>query len=172
MGQGGGCLEMKFLLAFFIVVLLFTFPWSSFIDTQALDAVLPQNLAVGECPAKYEIQPGDTLGEIANRCSISLQQLLQANPAIRNPNRLAAGDTIIIPGGIQSQRVTATQSVPAGSPMIPVTGIRTYIVQPGDTLANIAAAHGLSVARLVEANPWILNPNLIVVGWQIVIPPL
>jgi lipoprotein-anchoring transpeptidase ErfK/SrfK len=161
---------MKFLLALFIVVLLFTFPWSSIVDTKALDAALPKSLTVGECPAEYEIQDGDTLGAIANRCSISTQQLLQANPAIRDPNRLIAGEMIAIPGGMQSSLNAASQSTPTTSPVIPVTGLRTYSIQPGDTMAGIAAANGISVAQLVEANPWITNPNLIVVGWQLVIP--
>jgi LysM repeat protein len=162
---------MKFLLAFLVVVLLFTFPWSLFFDTQAIDAVLPQSLTAGECPTNYVIQEGDTLGEIANRCAVSTQQLLQANPAIRDPNKLVTGGTIVIPGGIQNQQRAVTQSVPSSSPVIPVTGIRTYTVQPGDTLASIATANGVSIAQLVEANLWITNPNLILAGWQIVIPP-
>ena len=45
----------------------------------------------------------------------------------------------------------------------------SYTVQSGDTLSAIAAANGVTVADLVEANG-IKNPNLIQVGQQLVIP--
>ena len=36
-----------------------------------------------------------------------------------------------------------------------------YIVQPGDTLGAIAAAHGLPLDRLIQLNPQIADPNVI-----------
>jgi LysM repeat protein len=44
-----------------------------------------------------------------------------------------------------------------------------YVVQPGDTLARIAARFGVSVSAIISANG-ITNPNLILVGQRLVIP--
>jgi len=44
-----------------------------------------------------------------------------------------------------------------------------YIVQPGDTLAGIAAGNGTSVAALVAANG-IANPNLVYSGQRLALP--
>jgi len=41
---------------------------------------------------------------------------------------------------------------------------KTYTVQRGDTLSGIAAKHGMTLARIIELNPQITNPNLIYAG--------
>jgi LysM repeat protein len=46
---------------------------------------------------------------------------------------------------------------------------RTYVVQPGDTLTEIAARFGVTVEVIVEANG-IADPNLIIVGQVLMIP--
>lgn len=43
-------------------------------------------------------------------------------------------------------------------------------VQAGDTLSQIAAEHGTSLAAVEQANPNISNPNLIYAGNQVIIP--
>jgi LysM repeat protein len=48
-------------------------------------------------------------------------------------------------------------------------GDGTYTVNPGDTLAKIAAVHGASVATLMQAND-IQNPDLISTGQRLIIP--
>ncbi len=44
----------------------------------------------------YTLQPGDTLGKVANRFQVSLEQLIAANE-ITNPDLVSAGITLIIP---------------------------------------------------------------------------
>ncbi|MCI0394843.1 MAG: LysM peptidoglycan-binding domain-containing protein [Chloroflexi bacterium] len=44
-----------------------------------------------------------------------------------------------------------------------------YVVQPGDTLSEIAAMFGVTVQAIVDANA-IGNPNLIYVGQELIIP--
>lgn len=46
----------------------------------------------------------------------------------------------------------------------------TYTVQRGDTLWQIAARHGTSVQAILQANPQIINPDLIRVGQQLGLP--
>ena len=48
-------------------------------------------------PTIYTIKKGDTLLRIAKANGISLDQLLHANPAIKDPNRVQLGQQIIIP---------------------------------------------------------------------------
>ena len=47
----------------------------------------------------HTVQPGDTLGAIAARFGLSVDQLLAANPQIFNPNLISVGQEIRIPGG-------------------------------------------------------------------------
>ena len=46
-----------------------------------------------------------------------------------------------------------------------------YIIKKGDTLTKIAIAHGLTKEQLMAANPTIKDPNKIIIGQQIIIPP-
>jgi murein DD-endopeptidase MepM/ murein hydrolase activator NlpD len=45
----------------------------------------------------YVVKPGDTLSKIAARNGITLAQLLQFNPSIKNPNKISVGDKINLP---------------------------------------------------------------------------
>ena len=51
----------------------------------------------------YTVKPGDTLSKVAMRNGVTLAQLLQANPQVKDPNKIKVGDVINLPG------------VPAGS---------------------------------------------------------
>lgn len=48
-------------------------------------------------PIVYVIQSGDTLSKIASDHGVTLEQLMAANPAIKDPNKIAEGQQIIIP---------------------------------------------------------------------------
>jgi len=50
-----------------------------------------------ECPDPYVLNPGDTLGTLAQTCGISLAGLLSVNPQITNPNQVFPGQAINIP---------------------------------------------------------------------------
>lgn len=49
--------------------------------------------------AEYVIQRGDTLSALAKRWGVTVQDILDANPDITDPNRIYAGDTLTKPGG-------------------------------------------------------------------------
>ena len=97
----------------------------------------------------YSVRLGDTLGAIAARFGLSIDQLRAANPGISNPNVIQVGQRLTIPG-----RTT------------------TYTVQRGDTFGQIAAKSGLTIDQLREANSDVTDPNLIVPGQQLRIPLL
>jgi LysM repeat protein len=46
----------------------------------------------------YTVKKGDTLSSIAKKYGLTLQQLLEANPQIKNPNLIKVGQVIKIPG--------------------------------------------------------------------------
>ena len=46
----------------------------------------------------------------------------------------------------------------------------TYTIKSGDTLSGIAARYGTTVSKLLDANPYITNPNLIYAGKTLQIP--
>lgn len=46
-----------------------------------------------------------------------------------------------------------------------------YVIQPGDTLGEIAANHGVSLGALLEANAGLVDdPGIIQPGWELMIP--
>jgi hypothetical protein len=45
---------------------------------------------------QHVVQPGETLAEIATRYSVNLEDLLQANPGIVDPDLIVPGDSITI----------------------------------------------------------------------------
>lgn len=57
-----------------------------------------QSPAAGQCGETYTVQPGDTPSGIAERCGITTQELLDANPGL-DPRAIHAGDEINIPQG-------------------------------------------------------------------------
>ena len=61
----------------------------------------------------YVVRPGDTLTRIARQFSTNVNAIVQANPAITNPNLIYVGQTLEIPTG------DATPAPPAPQPPAP-----------------------------------------------------
>ncbi|AKL96260.1 spore coat assembly protein SafA [Clostridium aceticum] len=114
------------------------------------------------CPGGtvYTIQPGDTMFRIANRYGIDLQALIRANPQIPNPNVIYVGQRICIPAIV----------TPPPPPGVFCPDGTIYIVQRGDTMFNIARRFGVTLQKLIEANPQVPDPNILEVGQRICIP--
>ena len=89
----------------------------------------------------YVVQYGDTLGKIAVRSGVSVNDILAVNPQIWNASLIYVGQCITLPA-------------------VPVY----YTVKYGDTLRIVAASYGTSVYSLQLLNPTIYNPNLIYPG--------
>ena len=67
----------------------------------------------------YNVKPGDTLSKIATRNGVTLAQLLQANPQIKDPNRINVGDSINLPdsaSGVPAGSTENTQPLPSVTP--------------------------------------------------------
>ncbi len=105
-------------------------------------------------PLIHRVRPGDTLSEIAQFYSVSLESLQSIN-GIANPNDLFAG---------QELRLPPDAVVPKG-PSTP----SSYLVQNGDTLSAIAVQFGVSLQDLLDEND-LSNPDNIFVGQELTIP--
>jgi LysM repeat protein len=61
-------------------------------------------------PQVYVVKAGDNLGKIAKKYGLTIDQILAANPAIKNPNKISLGQEIVIP-----LPVVAETAPPSGS---------------------------------------------------------
>ena len=122
----------------------------------------------------YVVQPGDILGRIAIKHGVSRQAILDANPSIKDPNKLKVGQKLRIPArgtGI-SDKPKAKQPAAVAKPKktLPAKeGFTVYTVKKGDILGRIAIAHKTTVKALVEANG-ITDPKKLREGSQIYVP--
>jgi hypothetical protein len=57
---------------------------------------IPSTCPVG-FEGRYTVRPGDTMYYIAQRCGVSLQSLINANPHISNPNVIYPCDVLCVP---------------------------------------------------------------------------
>jgi spore germination protein len=55
----------------------------------------------------HTVAAGDTLSKIAAQYGVTVDQILEANPSITNPNQIAIGDQIVIPQPLPSEIVDA-----------------------------------------------------------------
>ncbi|MDR2506191.1 MAG: LysM peptidoglycan-binding domain-containing protein [Oscillospiraceae bacterium] len=115
--------------------------------------VNPEKLEVGQiicvpkantCKgARYPVQKGDTFYKIALAFSLTVDQLIAANPGV-DYNKLEVGQLICLPK--------------PGTTPEPCTPF-CYVVCCGDTVAHIASEFGITIGELKAANPWLyMNP--------------
>jgi LysM repeat protein len=135
----------------------------------------------------YVVVAGDTVGGIALRFNSSTPAIIAAN-GLNSDGLIFVDQELIIPVREQpTPTITPTYSptelgiIPTNTPVgmaptpvpapttAPVGNTVTYTVQRGDTLNRIATTYGTTAAAIAQRNG-ILNPNLILVGQQLVIP--
>lgn len=133
-----------------------------------------KSVASSSNPTHYTVQAGDTLSQISLDHGTTVSNLKQWNNlksdlilvgqklVVSRPRNIstpaAKGKTV----AKQKKAQTKTSNVAKNSTQ------RNYRVQAGDTLSGIAQRYGTTVSKLVAKNK-IKNPNLIVVGKQLII---
>ena len=108
--------------------------------------------------ATHVVGPGENLYRIALRYGTTVQALAEFN-GIHNPDHVAAGQTLRIPGSPTAPTVAYQ----------PEHASTTHTVQPGETLTAIAMRYGVTLWTLVQVNS-IANPSRIFPGRTLVIP--
>ncbi len=99
----------------------------------------------------YIIQAGDTLSSIAARFNVSLADLIAANPSI-DPNNLAIGQELVIPG------------------LEDITGVlETEIVAFGDSLRSLSRRTQVADENLRRLNR-LVSPGELYVGVSLILP--
>ena len=106
----------------------------------------------------YIVQRGDTLIGIALRYGMSAWELMHAN-GLTAPHLIYAGQRLVIPG--------AGGSVP--EPILATSD--SYVVQPGDTLTQIARRYHTTAFALAQRNG-LVDPSSIHVGQVLTVPRL
>lgn len=104
---------------------------------------------------EHVVQPGESLGQIAAEYGVDPVALADANN-ITNGNLIRVGQRLVIPG------ITARDALEARG--------ERHIVQSGESLSMIAAQYGVSIEAIMAANS-LDDPNTIVVGQELLIPP-
>lgn len=114
-------------------------------------------------PLYHKIRTGETLEFIANKYSITIDDLTTANNITRD-TILRVGQDLLIPN---TYRATSTETNPdlavRSRPVI------TYTIQGGDTLSGIAFKFDTSQSAIEIANPE-LDLDLLLVGQVLLIP--
>jgi LysM repeat protein len=67
-------------------------------------------------PKVYTIKKGDTLLKVARANGLTLEELLAANPTIKNPNKVSEGQQIIIPVPSASDEAGGASAAPSRKP--------------------------------------------------------
>ncbi|WP_052339433.1 LysM peptidoglycan-binding domain-containing protein, partial [Gorillibacterium massiliense] len=104
----------------------------------------------------HVVKSGDTLYELSKKYSVDLEKLIAANPQLADPSKLDVGMKIKIPGG------AAAVSVPEG--------MNAHTVVQGDTMWKLSKTWGVPLKSLIDANPQINNPNILMTGQVVFIP--
>ncbi|MDJ0755566.1 MAG: LysM peptidoglycan-binding domain-containing protein [Ardenticatenaceae bacterium] len=126
----------------------------------------------------YIVQSGDTLGQIAQRFDVSIEDIAAASNLL-SVDTLDVGQELIIPGDdYVPPEPTPTTAPPEGQAAAtetppteaPATGEQEHVVQRGENLYRIGLQYGFTVAELQTYNG-LANPNDLDVGQVIKIPP-
>ena len=124
----------------------------------------------------YVVQPGDILGRIALKHGVSRQAILDANPSIKDPNKLKVGQKLKIPprgtGITDKPKAKRSAESAAAKPKkaLPAKdGYTVYTVKKGDILGRIAIAHKTTTKAILEANG-LANADRIREGQQLYVP--
>ncbi|HZI59898.1 MAG TPA: LysM domain-containing protein [Pyrinomonadaceae bacterium] len=67
----------------------------------------------------YTVKAGDTLSKIAKITNCSTDQLLKANPRIKDPNKIKVGDVLTLPNGLSELTTDNTKPLPPPAPVTP-----------------------------------------------------
>ena len=109
-------------------------------------------------PDTYEVQPSDSLSEIASRTGIEVALLVRLND-LENPDFIVAGASLKL-----------RAAAPSGAEVAVAPPALVYRVQPGDTLSDIGDRFAVSPQAIASLNR-MANPDLVAVDIELTLPP-
>lgn len=117
----------------------------------------------------YTVVAGDTLGKIAERYGLTVEEIAVANN-LTSVHTLDVGQQLLLPlsGEVQAETPPPAEAEATEAP--PPAEEQVHIVQAGDNLYRIGLQYGFTIEELVAYNN-LTNPNRLEVGQQIRIPP-
>ena len=118
------------------------------LDHAAMHATSAEIRAVDLPGEDYIVKKGDSLSTIAVKTGTTVESLAALN-GISNPNRIRVGQRLVTSG--DARAAAPAKSAPRRKVARSLSG-DSYVVQAGDTLSEIAAAFGVTVAELKNAN--------------------
>lgn len=126
--------------------------------TKKLSAKAEKQAAESDSTAKvntadYKVKSGETLARIAARHNLTAAALADLN-GIPAQTRIQTGDTISVPaeGKVSKKTSAKAEKQLANSDAAEKPTTTDYKVKSGETLARIAARHGLTVIALADLN--------------------
>ncbi len=135
-----------------------------------------ENPTVAGTPIFHTVVYGDTLDSIARQYGMSRDQLMQINN-ITNPNVIYRGQQLTVwattnvePSDANAAAINVSEALtPDTTSTTPAISNTTYVVQPGEHLAEIARRFNVSWPAIAQANS-LYDPNQIYAGQTLVIP--
>ncbi len=130
--------------------------------------------ALRTTPDLYQVQPGDSLGQIANRYGVTLEMIVQANKLV-NPDALEVGQSLTIPVPTPQQHGPNFTVIPDSElvygPFSALFNIEDFVKQQNGYLATYKEdvdGESLSGAQIVQliAQDYSVNPRLLLAVLQ------
>ncbi len=118
--------------------------------------------AAAESYALRTVVPGDSLGLIADRYRVSVDDLMVVN---------GLQSATIHPGQVVKVPYVAAVGGPAEAAAPPPPGFTWHRLGPGETLSTVASMYGVSVEAMVGANPDISSLDRLPLGIELLVPP-
>ena len=99
---------------------------------------------------RHKVRRGEALSTIARRYGVPVSVITRhPQNRIRNPHRIRAGQTIIVPGGYSAKDYR--KAYPYDEPL-DLASNRVHVVKRGETLSEIAEMYSLSLSKLRRLN--------------------
>jgi len=138
-------------------------------------ATAPISFAAPDCGSATVVQEGETLSDVADRCSVTVDEISDANPDLAGGSTVAAGTAVALPGALGGWADRARGALQSTG-----SDLRNAAQQAGDKVRDLsdrasqeiqdaADRAGQSVSEYLDDHPE-LRDNLNEVGSRVGIP--
>jgi LysM repeat protein len=117
---------------------------------------------------QYQVQPGDTLFDIALRFGADVETLATLN-GLSSARVVWVGQVLQVPGTAPAS--PPPPPAPTSTPSQPSVPTLEYTVRPGESLSDVATFFGTTVEVIAALNS-LANANLVVPGQRLLVPAL